>query len=1085
VSGGTAAQPRFAAPKSYTPKHLAEKILTSKAALEGERKQVTVLFCDIVGSTGLAERLGEEAMHTLLNRFFELALAEVHRYEGTINQFLGDGFMALSGAPLAHEDHARRAVLAALGIQRSVRDRRAEFGLPPGEELTLRMGLNTGPVVVGKIGDNLRMDYTAVGDTTNLAARLQQLAEPGMIVMSEATQRLVEGFVESSYLGERDVKGLARQRVYRVEYARPGAARFDVALRRGLTPLVGRRRELDVLERRHREARERGAQVVNVTGEAGLGKSRILHEFRQGAENDKLAFFQGYCTADGASTSFLPFIEIVRSAFRLDERDSHGEIERKLRRELELLPVDDETALPLLLNLLGLDPGSGALQGLDGEIVGARTRAILYALVRERCRLSPVVLIIDDVHWIDSASEEVILGVARTQEPIPLTIFCAHRPGYLPPWTGLPNVSEVSLGPLSQESCLHLVQHRLEAQSLPAELTQFVVERAEGNPLFAEELLSYLLESGQLERINAGVTFRVSPSGVSVPGTLQNLVMARVDRLTPGPRAVLQAAAVIGRRFSLELVQQVSGVNGNLSQYLRDLERQHLIFRQEVDGREECSFRHALIQEAIYGTLLERARQQLHQRVAESIEQRGADRSSEWAEALAHHWSRTSRADKAVRYLAMAGTKSLRVYAVEEAHERFRQVVALIERVPQAADDAFLAQVLLSWARAYYYRKDFRGLIALERYLPRVEVAGDARLLSLFRFWLGFSYYFGARFDTAERLLEHALAAGEGLGDEECIGYATMGLAYTWTAKPGDRAPDIVDRLGARSLDIAARLGDVYLASKAYLALVMYRITSGRLKEARGFAGRLLELGRQASDPRTVAMGLYSLAYVNAFDERYNDALDNADESLRLSPDPVDRLMARGARGVTLALMGRGPEALELLGQVRRDFVAADFLIMLTIIDFPYGAAMLLSGELAAGVRWIKESMERFATLGNGILPALGHSILGELYVEMLVGARPPLRIVLKNLGFVLSARPFAAWNARRHLEEAVRAGRKVGHSVILVQSLLSLGRLAFAKKRDDEARRCLDEAREVAEREGLAALSEKVRRLSVATARR
>ncbi|MGH9897091.1 MAG: hypothetical protein ACREA0_34865, partial [bacterium] len=208
----------------------------------------------------------------------------------------------------------------------------------------------------------------------------------------------------------------------------------------------------------------------------------------------------------------------------------------------------------------------------------------------------------------------------------------------------------------------------------------------------------------------------------------------------------------------------------------------------------------------------------------------------------------------------------------------------------------------------------------------------------------------------------------------------------------------------------------------------------------------------------------------------------DAAESLRLSPDPVDRLMARGARGMTLALMGRGPEALEVLGQVRREFVASDFLVMLSIIDFAYGAAMLLSGQLAAGVRWTKEAMERFATFGNGILRALGHSILGEFYVEMLLGPRPSLRIILKNLAFLLSVRPFAAWNARHHLEEAARSAREVGHFVILVQSLVSLGRLAIAKKRADEARRCLEEAREVAERETLAALGEKVRRLFAAT---
>jgi len=240
---------RLASPEAYTPRHLAERILTSRSVLEGERKQVTVLFCDLANSTALAERLGPEGMHALLNRFFELALAEVHRYEGTVNQFLGDGFMALFGAPVAYEDHARRAVLTAVGIQRALEQHRTVLG----EELAVRMGLNTGLVVVGKIGDNLRMDYTAIGDTTHLAARLQQLAESGAVYLSETTHGLVEAYVESAFLGEREFKGLAPQRVYRVEGLKPGATRFDVALRRGLSPLVGRRQELAALERAYRE----------------------------------------------------------------------------------------------------------------------------------------------------------------------------------------------------------------------------------------------------------------------------------------------------------------------------------------------------------------------------------------------------------------------------------------------------------------------------------------------------------------------------------------------------------------------------------------------------------------------------------------------------------------------------------------------------------------------------------------------------------------------------------------------------------------------------------------------------------------
>src|SRR5262245_39377401 len=280
ASAGSPPPAHLDAPASYTPQHLAERIVTAGPALEGQRKQVTVLFCDIASSTALAERLGAEAMHALLNRFFEAVLIEVHRYEGTVNQFLGDGFMALFGAPLAHEDHARRAALAAVGIRRALGAVREQADLPAGAELAVRMGLNTGAVVVGRIGDNLRMDYTAIGDTTNLAARLQQLAEPGSIVMSEATNRLVEGAVESRFVGEWTIRGkAARQPVYRLDGTR-AASRFQLSLQQGLTRLVGRDRELAILEARYRDAQQGGGRVVDVVGEAGIGKSRILYELR-------------------------------------------------------------------------------------------------------------------------------------------------------------------------------------------------------------------------------------------------------------------------------------------------------------------------------------------------------------------------------------------------------------------------------------------------------------------------------------------------------------------------------------------------------------------------------------------------------------------------------------------------------------------------------------------------------------------------------------------------------------------------------------------------------------------------------------
>ncbi|MFQ5899736.1 MAG: AAA family ATPase, partial [Candidatus Methylomirabilia bacterium] len=1043
-------QPRFTSPEAYTPKHLAEKILASRDKIEGERKQVTVLFADMKGYTPLAEALGEEAVYQLMDRIYERMLTAVHQYGGTVQELTGDGILALFGAPVALEDAPLRACRAALEIQAQMTRLGEEVQGERGVKPQVRIGIHTGPVVVGTVGTDLRMEFKAVGDTVNLASRLESMAEPGTILISEATHRFVEDYVRSAFLGEREVKGKAEpQRVYRVETLKPGAVRFDASLRRGLTPLVGRRRELEALERCYHEARGGAPRVVNVVGEAGIGKSRLVHELRQRLEGDRIVFLEGHCTAYGRTTSFLPFIEVVRTVFRLGEGEGQQEVERKVRRGLELLGLKAEARLPFLLNLLGLDPGREAFQGLDGEIVGARTREVLQELLRERCRLSPVVLVMEDLHWIDTASEELLLRAAQSTERIPLLILCAYRPHYRAPWTGRENVAELFLEPLSEDSSLHLVQHRLGTEALPEELTRVIVDKAEGNPLFAEELTRYLQESGSLLRTDQGVSFRSGRGGVLVPGTLQDIIMARVDRLAEGPRTVLQVASVIGRRFPRELVHAVSGVNGHMPQYLHDLEAQELIFRHEAEGREEYLFKHALVQDAIYESLLKPRRDGLHQRVAEAIEQSYPDRLGEWADVLAHHWSRTTSADKAVRYLALAGKKSLRVYSLDEAHERFSQVVELMQ-VPGSADEGYLADALLGWALVHYYRKDFKGLIPLvERHLPRVEALRDTRRLSLLLFWLGFSRFGACRVDTGRALLEKALALGEELADEECIGYASMGLMWCYHVQRGQEYPDIVDRLGNRGLDIARSLGDVYLASKCLLCFAFDKGFSGRFNEARAFSLRLLELGRGARDPRTIAAGLWRLGSVNAFDERYEEAIEQAEEALRISPDPLDRLSARAVKGLALTMMGRGQEGLEIIQEVRREFVAGEFLYPLLTIDIPYGASMVLAGRMAAGVRWVEDAIRRFAEWGNETQPTVGHMVLGEIYLQMALGEKkPPLRIILKNLGFVLRTLPVAARKARRHLEEAIRLTRELDMPGYLARSLLDLGLLCKAKKR-------------------------------------
>src|SRR6266567_281049 len=434
---------RFTSPQAYTPKHLAEKILTTGSALKGERKQVTVLFVDVSGFTSLSERLDPEEVHRLMSRAFDLMLAEVHRYEGTVNQFLGDGIMALFGAPIAHEDHARRAVHAALGIARALETYQAELA-PRGISFRARQGLNTGLVVVGSIGSDLRMDYTAVGDTTNVAARLQQAGEPGRVTISEATHRLIRGYFETRPLGELHLKGKAESiAAWEVVAAHEQRTRLEVEADRGLTPFVGRERELGSL------------------------------------------------------------VDLMRRQFAIGETDGETTIAEKIERGVADVAGDGSPVAPYLKALLSIDPGDDTVKAMSpaerrGETFEALRRLFVRAAERQ-----PQILVIEDLHWIDSASEEFLVTLMDSVPALRLLLVFTYRPGYTSPFGERSYFTRVIPAALTVEDSARMAAAVLATDSLPDELRTLLGGKAEGNPFYVEEMVKSLEESGALRRVGA------------------------------------------------------------------------------------------------------------------------------------------------------------------------------------------------------------------------------------------------------------------------------------------------------------------------------------------------------------------------------------------------------------------------------------------------------------------------------------------------------------------------------------------------------------------------------------------------------
>ena len=552
----------------YTPRHLAEKVLVTRAALQGERKRVTVLFCDIASSTRLAERIGADAMHALLNRFFELAMAEIHRYEGTINQFLGDGFMALFGAPIAHEDHARRAVLAAFGV------RRALAADPHMAELRTRMGLNTGPVVVGAIGDNLRMDYTAIGDTTNLAARLQQIAGPGDIYLSEATYRLVDRYVDCARLGGRALKGKAAAVVvYELGAERKHPAPETENSRSIASPLVGRDQELaeltDCLARLG--AGEGG--IVGVVGEPGLGKSRLMSEVSRVAAARSLLWLEGRALSFGQTLSYWPFLEIIRRWAGIGEGDGDAAALAKLEASTRaLLAADAGEVVPYLATLLSLpvEPEyERSVKYLDGQAMGRQIFRSIRRLVDRLASMQPLVLVFEDLHWADQSSTELIEHLLPLVNTARLLLCGVGRPERDSPARRLRELAraeyagryrEIVLTALPPDSSAALVENIVADDQMPPQLKALILEKSDGNPFFIEEVLRSMIATRTLTWDPAAATWRVTREvdRISIPDTLHGVIMARVDRLDDDVKDVLKVASVIGRSFLYRVLRAVS-----------------------------------------------------------------------------------------------------------------------------------------------------------------------------------------------------------------------------------------------------------------------------------------------------------------------------------------------------------------------------------------------------------------------------------------------------------------------------------------------------------------------------------------------
>jgi len=651
---------------------------------------VTVMFCDMKGFTALSEKLDVEEVYSILGEVHDVLIREVYQYGGTVNDISGDGLMALFGAPVAVEDGPQRSIRSAAAIHRSMvklseRMQRENPSLPT---IKMRIGIHTGPVVVGDLGNDLRIEFTAIGDTVNLAARMEGLAEPGTTYVTEKTFRLTEGFFRFEALGELKVRGREEPvRAYRVIAASTGRTRFDVSAEWGLTPFVGRGRELEVLVEAVDRAKAGRGQAISVIAEAGMGKSRLLYEFRKAVANEDLAFFEGRCLSYGEGIAYHPVIEILRSNFDIQESDRVPEIKEKLGKGLKELGDDVDSTLPCLLEFLSATDGRGDEIMMNPEARKDRIIDALKRIVLKGSEIRPLIIAIEDLHRIDKSSEDALKDILNNIAGARIFLIFTYRPEFVHTWGGRSYHSQLNLNRLSNRETLAMVTHLLGTEDFDRSFEEFLLEKTEGIPFFIEEFVKSLKDLNIIDKRGTKYVLAKDIRDMTIPGTLQDIILARVDCLPEGAKEVLQTGSVIAREFSYELIRKVTHLpEEELLSHLSALKDAELIYERGIFPRSTYIFKHALTCEVVYNSILAERKKELHERIADAIEDTYRNTLEEYFEILAEHYVRSENHEKGAEYSGLASKKAEKAGSLKDAVAYGRKAIACLERLPPHRD---------------------------------------------------------------------------------------------------------------------------------------------------------------------------------------------------------------------------------------------------------------------------------------------------------------------------------------------------------------------------------------------------------------
>ena len=1087
-----ATRPTAPAPESYTPKHLADKIRLTRADLAGERKQVTVLFADLKGSMELlADRDPEEARR-LLDPVLERMMEAVHRYEGTVNQVMGDGIMALFGAPLAHEDHAVRAAYAAIRMQDTVGSYAEDLRRNQGIDVQIRVGLNSGEVVVRSIGSDLHMDYTAVGQTTHLAARMEQLARPGTTLITSYTLRLAEGYVEVKALGPVPVKGMSDpMEIFEVVGAGQVRSRMQASAARGLSPFVGRDAELDRLRQALERARKGHGQVVALVGEPGVGKSRLFWEFTHSHRT------QGWLMAEAAAVSYskltpyFPVVELLRRYFQIDERDDARRTREKVTGKLLTLDEALRPTLPAFLTLLDVPVDDPEWPGPDSPQRRQRILDALKRLLLRESQVQPLLLVFEDLHWIDSETQAFLDSLVESLPSAQILLLVVYRPEYQHNWASRSHYTQLRLDPLPPATAADLLKGLLGQHESLGPVKSLLVARTEGNPFFLEECVRTLVETQVLVGDRAAYRLAKPLHAIQVPASVQAVLASRIDRLDPDDKRLLQAASVIGKDVAFTLLTAISEMpEEELRQRLTRLQQAEFLFETGLFPDLEYTFTHALTHGVAYGGLLQERRRTLHGRILETMERIGGERRAEQLELLADHAFKGEVWPKAVTYLRQAGAKAAWRSANREAVALLEQALVALAGLPEGRETSETAiDVRLEMRPPLLQLGELQKALALSQQAENIAklIGDESRLARVYTYLVNYHYLKGEP-DAAIAYGERCLAIGEAGQDVALQALARGYMGYSYHAQGRYREAEAVlmqnvERLEeVRGTENGPQTTVSYVSSTGWLAFALAEL--GEFDLAATYA----DIGQRAAETDRHAYAeaiAWTLAGLVALRRGHMDKalhlLERSLDACREKQLTVWRPLPSSLLGLTRARVGRAEDGLPLLedgvrlseelgvkaylaswtvnlaggllaaGQPERARQTAQRALDLALAHKERGHqayALRLLGELAArsdppDLTRAEKDLTQARTLAEelGMRPLLGRIMLSLGEMHRLAGDHAKAEThIFRAIAL------FREMDMRHWLEEAAAQLKALGH--LLVIAHYNLGLFDFLKER-------------------------------------